>query len=123
MRKCPECGEVLIGRSDKKFCNPYCKSSYHYKKSLDSEPALFKKIDNHLKLNRRLLKNYNKAGKAVIRRNELISAGFNPDYFTHYWKNPKGEVYLFCYEYGFLQKAEHGVDKFVLVQWQKYMEN
>ena len=48
-------------------------------------------------------------------------AGFNPKYFTHYWKNQKGDVYLFCYEFGFLKRTENGKAKYILVEWQKYM--
>jgi hypothetical protein len=64
--------------------------------------------DKQLKLNRRLLKNFNKAGKAVIRKEELLLEGFIPNHFTQYWKNKKGDVYLFCYEFGFLEKKENG---------------
>ena len=84
-------------------------------------PTHFKKIDNQLKLNRRLLKNYNKAGKAVIRKNDLLAEGFNPKYFTHYWKNSKSDVYLFCYEYGYLAREENSKQKYILVKWQDYM--
>jgi hypothetical protein len=42
-----------------------------------------------------LLKNYNKAGMSVVRKEALLEEGFNPKYFTHYWKNQKGDVYLF----------------------------
>lgn len=28
-RKCGQCGEILIGRSDKKFCGEKCRSAYH----------------------------------------------------------------------------------------------
>jgi hypothetical protein len=84
---------------------------------------LYGVIDKQLKLNRRLLNHYNKAGKAVIRKTELLKAGFNPKYFTHYWKNQKGDVYLFCYEYGFLEKKEGEKVKYVLVQWQEYMNS
>lgn len=51
----------------------------------------------------------------------LINEGFNPKYFTHYWKNQKGAVYLFCYEFGFLERKEHNKVKYVLIQWQEYM--
>jgi hypothetical protein len=51
----------------------------------------------------------------------LIKEGFNPKYFTNYWKNNRGEVYLFCYEYGFLEREELGKKKYVLVKWQDYM--
>lgn len=121
MNNCLECGEDLKGRIDKVFCSSYCKSTYHYKKNRDDDQNLFKKIDDQLKLNRRLLKNFNKAGKAVIRKEDMLKENFNPKYFTHYWKNQKGDIYLFCYEFGFLEKKEKGKSKYVLVQWQEYM--
>lgn len=123
MKKCIECGEKIEGRIDKIFCSPYCKSSYHHKKNRGKEQSFYLKIDKQLKLNRQLLNHFNKAGKAVIRKEDLLKAGFNPKYFTHYWKNQKGDVYLFCYEYGFLEKQENGRSKYVLVQWQNYMEH
>jgi hypothetical protein len=121
MRICPACGDIITGRTDKKFCTSYCKSNFHYSNSLKKEESFFRKIDNQLRLNRRLLKNYNKAGKAVERKDALIEDGFNPKYFTHYWKNQKGDVYLFCFEFGFLEKKESEKEKYVLVQWQDYM--
>lgn len=120
-RKCQYCGEKLEGRVDKLFCNPSCKSAHHYKISLEKEASLYNQIDKQLKQNRRLLKNFNKAGKATVRKENLLSEGFNPKYFTHYWKNSKGDVYLFCYEYGFLERKENGRAKYVLVKWQDYM--
>lgn len=120
-KKCAECGESLEGRVDKLFCNPYCKSSYHYREHRDDDTNLFKKIDDQLKLNRRVLKNYNKAGKAIVRKEELLKEGFSPKFFTHYWKTQKGDIYLFCYEFGFLEKKEKDKLKYVLVQWQDYM--
>jgi hypothetical protein len=68
------------------------------------------------------LKRYNKSGFTTIRNIELLNEGFNPNFFTHYWKNQKGDIYLFVYEYGFLKKSENGKDKYVLVTWQDYME-
>jgi len=123
MKKCPNCNEEFEGRSDKKFCSSYCKSSYHYQKSLDKKDNLFVSIDKQLKLNRKLLKSYNKAGKSIVRKQKLVQEGFNPNYFTHYWKNKKGDVYLFCYEFGFLSKQENGRSKYVLVDWQSYMHS
>jgi hypothetical protein len=121
MRKCPNCDELVTGRADKKFCSSYCKSSYHYQLSQNQKESLFVSIDKQLKRNRKLLKSYNKAGKATVRKEELIKEGFNPNFFTHYWKNKRGDVYLFCYEFGFLNKLEHGRSKYVLVKWQNYM--
>ncbi len=121
MGGCLNCNEKLKGRLGKLFCNAYCKSNYHYQKNKDNENSLFTKIDKQLKLNRKLLQHYNRAGKAVVRKQKLLEVGFNPKYFTHYWKNQKGDIYLFCYEFGFLEKQENGKPKYVLVQWQDYM--
>ncbi len=120
-RKCLECSKLLEGRAGKRFCDPYCKSAYHYKKSQSEKPKFYIKVQQQLKLNRKILKEYNKAGKATIRAEIVLKLGFNPNFFTHYWKNQKGDVYLFVYEYGFLKKKENGREKFVLILWQEYM--
>jgi hypothetical protein len=120
-KNCLNCGKELTGRTDKKYCDPQCKSSHQYKREKEKPERFYNKVDNQLRLNRKLLKEYNKAGKSVIRSEVLLSEGFNPKFFTHYWKNQKGDVYLFVYEYGFLRKEEHDVEKFVLVKWQNYM--
>ena len=120
MNNCPHCHASIEGRSDKKFCSIHCKSAYQYQIRKTKE-VLYYKIDRQLKLNRKLLKKYNQAGLATIRKEKLTTQGFNPKYFTHYWKNGKGQLYLFCYEYGYLGKSENGKDKYVLVQWQDYM--
>jgi hypothetical protein len=86
------------------------------------EDSLFSTIDRQLKLNRRILKGYNRAGKAPVSKRVLIDEGFDPKYVTHYWKAKNGNVYLFCYEYGFMKSLENSLEKFVLVQWQPYME-
>lgn len=119
---CLECGSPFEGRKDRKFCSHYCKSAYHYTKNKEKGDSVFRSIDNQLKLNRRILKLYNKAGKATLRKEVLLEEGFNPRYFTHYWKNQKGQVYLFCYEYGFLAVKENNREKYVLVKWQDYMK-
>ena len=122
VKTCAFCGKELEGRSDKKFCDAYCKSSYHYKKSVEEAPRFYNKVDNQLKTNRRILKQYNKAGKATVRSSVVIKEGFNPHFFTHQWNNTKGDVYFFVYEYGFLRRLEHNVEKYILVKWQDYME-
>lgn len=43
---CLACEKELQGRLDKKFCDVHCKSSYHYKKSLDEAPRFYNKVDN-----------------------------------------------------------------------------
>lgn len=120
-KKCLACGNEFQGRSDKVFCDVYCKSSFHYRKSIEEAPRFYNQVDNQLKQNRKILKSFNKAGKVTVRANKLFELGFNPKFFTHYWKNTKGDVYLFVYEYGFLKRLERNAEKYVLIQWQKYM--
>ena len=112
---CMACEKELKGRSDKKFCDLHCKSSFHYRRSLEESPRFYNRVDNQLKLNRRILKSFNKAGKATVRAATILDLGFDPNFFTHYWKNTKGDVYLFAYEYGFLNRSEHEIDKYILV--------
>ncbi len=120
-KACLYCKKELIGRTDKKFCDPQCKSAYQYQQSKEQPARFYNKVDNQLKLNRKILKEYNKGGKVTVRAEILKEKGFNANFFTHYWKNNKGDVYLFAYEYGFLKKTENNIEKYILVQWQEYM--
>jgi len=51
----------------------------------------------------------------------LLAEGFNPKFFTHFWRNSKGDAYLFCYEYGYMKITENNKIKYSLVIWQPYM--
>jgi hypothetical protein len=121
IRKCLNCQKEISGRIGKKYCDDYCKSDYNYKKNKLKEDSFFKSIDLQLKKNRRILKEYNKAGKATVREEVLLAEGFNPKFFTHFWRNQEGKAYLFCYEYGFLKLKENNKGKFALLKWQSYM--
>ncbi|HET8735226.1 MAG TPA: DUF2116 family Zn-ribbon domain-containing protein [Pricia sp.] len=117
---CPVCGTSVKGRSDKKFCSQKCKSINQYENRQENE-KFYLKVDRQLKINRKLLKRYNKSGFTTVRRSELIENGFDPKFFTHYWKNGKGDVYLFCYDYGFLFLERKPRHKYLIIQWQSYM--
>lgn len=117
---CLVCGAVVKGRSDKVFCSIKCKSIAQYENRQENE-KFFLQVDKQLKTNRKVLKKYNKSGYTTIRESELSKEGFNPKFFTHYWKNQKGDVYLFVYEYGFLKTKDKGKNKYLLVTWQNYM--
>ncbi len=118
---CLNCQKTIEGRVGKKYCDDYCKSNYHYELCKKKDQSFFKSIDLQLKKNRRILKEYNKAGKATVREEVLISEGFNPKFFTHFWKNQQGKAYLFCYEYGYMKITENNKTKYSLVKWQPYM--
>ena len=121
-KTCLHCNNELTGRTDKKFCDPQCKSAYQYKQEKEQPERFYNKVDNQLKLNRKVLKEFNKGGKVTLRSEMLMEKGFDPNFFTHYWKNQKNQVYLFVYEFGFLKINENNKEKYLLILWQDYMK-
>ncbi|MBX9850892.1 MAG: hypothetical protein K2X86_03955 [Cytophagaceae bacterium] len=117
---CPVCHGAVIGRSDKIYCSEQCRSITKYEKKITSQ-SFFVTVDKQLKTNRKLLKKYNLSGYTTLRKDVLLEKGFDPHFFTHYWKNQKGQIYLFCYDYGFLEIIKENTKKYLLVEWQDYM--
>ena len=116
---CSNCGVELTGRKGKKYCDNYCKSDFYYKKHKSEPDTLFKRVEKQIKLNRKFLAHFNTAGKSNIRKTKLIDEGFNPHFFTHYWKNKKGDVYFFCFDFGFLEVKERNLTKYILIEYQE----
>ncbi|MFK8039450.1 MAG: hypothetical protein AB8B74_14250 [Crocinitomicaceae bacterium] len=117
------CSKIVIGRIDRVFCSSYCKSDFHATENKKSGKTIFKfKIDSVLKKNRAILAKYNIKSKATVRKEVLLEEGFNPRIFTHYWKNVKGDTYLFCYDQGFKEVKDNSRNKYLLVLWQDGME-
>ena len=100
---CLNCEKPLKGRSDKKFCDDYCRNNYNNKLKAEKS-TLVRNINNTLLKNRRILEGIlpeTEEMKKVLRP-KLADAGFNFKYFTHQYQNQKGQVYFFVYEYGYL---------------------
>ena len=121
MKKCHYGQTIITGRSDKKYCSNHCKSAAQYEARKRNEPT-HHLIDRQLKKNRKILKAHNKSGTTSLRKKILTDQGFDPNFFTHYWRNKKGQIYLFCYEFGFLHKKINEKDKYILITWQPYMK-
>jgi hypothetical protein len=111
-RQCLECGEVVRGRSDKKFCSSDCRSSYNNKSNSDST-NLMRRVNGVLRKNYRILKELAPDGKAKIHRNKLEEYAFNFKYFTSVYTTKAGKEYRFCYDYGYLDLEN---DYYVVVQ-------
>jgi hypothetical protein len=109
---CLECKAIVKGRSDKKFCDDHCRSSYYNRHKIE-ENSLTKNVNQILKKNRQVLSNFNPDGKTRINRNELIAAGLNLKYHTQTHHTRKGHTYIFCYEYGYV---DLGGEEFLLVK-------
>ncbi|WP_185288573.1 hypothetical protein [Chryseobacterium lactis] len=97
---CLECGEKIIGRSDKKFCNDACRNAYNNKQNKDST-NLMRNVNNKLRKNYRILVEINTDGKTKITRSKLESLGFDFDYFTNLKVYKNGSEYKFIYDYGY----------------------
>ncbi|MFP4024539.1 MAG: hypothetical protein ACLFVR_08430 [Thiohalospira sp.] len=101
-RKCPECGEKIVGRADKKFCSDQCRNTYNNRLNSDASNTV-RNVNNILRKNRRILAGLNKqSGKTIVNKETLLTSGFNFTYHTHTYTTKKGDVYHFCYEQGYL---------------------
>lgn len=112
-KNCLACGKTLQGRADKKFCNDYCRNAYNNGLKTTNN-SLVRTINNALLRNRRILESLlgeNEMTKTTKER--LVQQGFLFKYNTHTYSNKKGNVYFFCYEYGYLP-LEH--DWYLLVK-------
>ncbi len=99
--KCLECGEAIIGRIDKKFCNDQCRNAYHNRMNRE-ETSYMRGINSILKKNRSILQELTPDGKAKVKKQALEQHGFNFKYFTHVYRTKEKRVYYFCYEHGYL---------------------
>ena len=114
--KCPVCNTLVIGRRDKKYCSINCKSIAQYEKRIDENKFYFQ-VDTQLKINRKILKKYNKIGKTAIRKEVLHNEGFDPNYFTHFRKTTENSVYFYCYDFGFLNINDNNKNKYLIINW------
>jgi len=102
-RECICCGKSIKGRSDKKFCDDYCRAAFN--NQLNSAANNFiRNVNNALGKNRRILESLLPAGEATAKtnRDKLVEKGFQFKYHTHLYNTKKGDTYFYCYEYGYL---------------------
>lgn len=97
---CLECGEKIIGRSDKKFCNDACRNAYNNKQNKDSNNFM-RNVNNKLRKNYRILGELNIDGKTKVLKSRLNGLGFDFDYFTNFKVYKNGSEYKFIYDYGY----------------------
>lgn len=106
-RQCLYCNKTLKGRTDKKFCDDFCRNSYNNEQNSDANNFV-RNINNILRKNRRILKSCISESFETgrIKKIQLTEKGFLFPYHTHSFENKNGQVYTFCYEYGFLPLDE-----------------
>src|ERR1700744_4340907 len=111
-KHCLDCGEVIHGRADKKFCNDMCRNNYNNQLNSSSYNYV-RNINNILRRNRRILEELNPTGKVKVTLKKLSSKGFDFEYHTRTYQAQNGRVYRFCYEYGYLPLDN---DEYLLVK-------
>ncbi len=113
IKQCLQCGNKITGRTDKKFCNDYCRNAYNNQLKSANSPVV-RNINNTLIKNRRILETMLGEEKMSKQsKQKFVDQGFNFKYCTHHYTNQKGNVYVFCYEFGYLP-LEH--DWFLIVK-------
>jgi len=115
-RKCLECGDLLRGRSDQKFCSDQCRNTYNNRKFGDAN-NLIRQINRILKKNRAILAELNPGDKTTLFGVEMVKAGFNFDYYTNTLTTRAGRTYYFCYDLGY---AELEGTKYLIVRKADY---
>lgn len=105
-RKCLECSEVLQGRKDQKFCSDYCRNAYNNRLNEDCN-AVVRRINRILRKNRRILADSLEKNQKIQPLNSLIEQGFNVHYHTGFYQTKKGDVYVFCYDLGYLKQSNN----------------
>ncbi|HMJ47899.1 MAG TPA: hypothetical protein VK498_11260 [Ferruginibacter sp.] len=102
-RLCHTCNKLLKGRTDKKYCNDYCRNNFNNQLKAGSNNFI-RNINNALGKNKRILESQLPEGEelAKISKDKLLQKGFQFKYLTHIYTNKKGNTYFFCYDYGYL---------------------
>lgn len=119
-RTCPICHTPIFGRSDKKYCGDQCRSLANKEKKMENQRILI--VTNQvLRKNRTILKTLCPQGKATVRKEVLISMGFNLNNFTSIFITGPKQVYYMSYDYGYLPIMEGQTEKALIVSRQEYM--
>lgn len=100
-KTCEECGEKIVGRTDKKFCSDYCRNAYHNRMNKDAS-NLIRNTNNSLRKNYRILQELNPGDKTSVSKSKLLSKGFSFEFFTSIYTTKTGKQYFFVYDMGYL---------------------
>ena len=112
MKNCLECGDVIAGREDKKFCCDGCRNSYNNKINKDTNNYM-RNINNKLRKNYRILSELNTKKKTKTTRAKLLDKGFDFEFYTNQLQTKNGKTFHFVYNQGYLCSDKQ---QFILVK-------
>lgn len=117
-RLCLDCKKPVKGRTDKKFCNDYCRNNFNNLLKSNTN-NLMRNINNALGKNRRILESFFKGDEEMAKttQEKLLEKGFLFKYITHTYTNKKDNVYFFVYDLGYLPLEN---DWYLLVKRREY---
>lgn len=100
-RACLECGEKVIGRSDKKFCSDVCRNAFNNALNRDSK-KLIRNTHNRLRKNYRILEGLVAEGKTKVAHATLLQLGFSFHYVTEVQLIKKSLDCRYVYDHGYI---------------------
>ena len=113
---CLACGSFLAGRTDKKFCDDSCRTSWHNRSRQDLS-YVFRETDSILRLNRKILHSVLDAGgETRMDKRKLLASGFKPEYLTRIGTDSLGVTIRYYYEFGLRRLSETEVEVFRLMK-------
>lgn len=108
-RSCLQCGAILLGRPDKKFCDDHCRSSFNnhqYAQMLQSVRHINRILIKNRKILEALFLMY---GSIKLKKEQLAELGFNFNYFTQIKRVRGIHNYFVCYDFAYLCTNEEEV--------------
>ena len=104
-KKCITCGTLIKGRSDKRFCDDYCRSNFNnqVKARIIQNPTI-KTINKALQKNRKIIETLlgDSSDPVRVSKEKLLFLGFHFGFITHLQNSCMGEITYCCYDYGYL---------------------
>ncbi len=119
--ECKKCKKTIYGRTDKQFCDAYCRNAFNNKIKRTEEKEIIA-VNSKLRKNRRILKTLSPVGKSTVRKEVMIAMGYDFNIFSSMYRASKTSLYYLCYEYGFSPIIDkRGIEKAVIITKQNYM--
>lgn len=100
MKTCVRCGDSIVGRIDKKFCCDGCRSAYNNTINKQSDRHI-RQVNSRLRRNYRILSELNTGRKVTASKKQLISKGFDFDFFTQVMDYSNGITCYYLYDQGY----------------------
>ena len=106
---CLDCGDTLVGRIDKKFCDDGCRTSFHNKANRKSSKRV-RSINRTLRRNQKILSYFYGSGQRSVPKERLIEMGFSFHIHTRQIKEDKQPLIQYSYDIGFVESSSTHCD-------------